>query len=100
MTNYDYSILIIKFRFSVYYRIHVPQKIKTIYHTKIIKVPEHHHYIHEKTKLIKVEPPHHEDFEEIKDADWAHSENHNTYKVKTKSTSTPRRKTHKRRKVS
>ncbi|CAH0545679.1 unnamed protein product [Brassicogethes aeneus] len=37
-------------------RIHVPQKIKTIYHTKIIKVPEHHHYFHEKEKIV---PEHH-----------------------------------------
>ncbi|KAL1517956.1 hypothetical protein ABEB36_001652 [Hypothenemus hampei] len=36
----------------VHHRIHVPQKIKTIYHTKIIKVPEHHHHFHEKEKII------------------------------------------------
>lgn len=38
------------------HRIHVPQKIKTIYHTKILKVPVHHHYFHEKEKLV---PEHH-----------------------------------------
>ncbi|KAK9880886.1 hypothetical protein WA026_013214 [Henosepilachna vigintioctopunctata] len=43
----------------VYHRIHVPTKIKTIYHTKIIKVPEHHHYIHEKEKIVPVETHHH-----------------------------------------
>lgn len=43
----------------------MPTKIKTIYHTKIIKVPEHHHYIHEKEKpkLIKI-PEHHHYFHE------------------------------------
>ncbi|XP_050298331.1 uncharacterized protein LOC126737459 [Anthonomus grandis grandis] len=38
--------------YHVHHRIHVPQKIKTIYHTKIIKVPEHHHHFHEKEKII------------------------------------------------
>ncbi|RZC40448.1 hypothetical protein BDFB_006376 [Asbolus verrucosus] len=49
----------------VHHRIHIPTKVKTIYHTKIIKVPEHHHYIHEKEKpkLIKV-PEHHHYFHE------------------------------------
>ncbi|XP_044758673.1 uncharacterized protein LOC123316585 [Coccinella septempunctata] len=42
-----------------YHRIHVPTRIKTIYHTKIIKVPEHHHYIHEKEKLVPVVSHHH-----------------------------------------
>ncbi|CAG9824813.1 unnamed protein product [Phaedon cochleariae] len=42
---------------NVHHRIHVPQKIKTIYHTKIVKVPEHHHYFHEKEKIIQVEAP-------------------------------------------
>ncbi|CAH1990933.1 unnamed protein product [Acanthoscelides obtectus] len=41
----------------VRHRIHVPQKIHKIYHTKIIKVPEHHHYFHEKEKIIQVEKP-------------------------------------------
>ncbi|KAJ3635731.1 hypothetical protein MTP99_008618 [Tenebrio molitor] len=49
----------------VRHRIHVPTKVKTIYHTKIIKIPEHHHYIHEKEKphLVKV-PEHHHYFHE------------------------------------
>lgn len=42
-----------------YHRIHVPTRIKTIYHTKIIKVPEHHHYIHEKEKIVPVVSHHH-----------------------------------------
>nr|CAI5825899.1 unnamed protein product [Callosobruchus analis] len=41
----------------VRHRIHVPQKIHKIYHTKIIKVPEHHHYFHEKEKIIQIEKP-------------------------------------------
>ncbi|XP_063915365.1 uncharacterized protein LOC135131515 [Zophobas morio] len=49
----------------VHHRIHIPTKIKTIFHTKIIKIPEHHHYIHEKEKphLVKV-PEHHHYFHE------------------------------------
>ncbi|XP_044270127.1 histidine-rich glycoprotein-like [Tribolium madens] len=49
----------------VHHRIHVPTKIKTVYHTKIIKIPEHHHYFHEKEKphLVKV-PEHHHYFHE------------------------------------
>nr|CAH7755474.1 unnamed protein product [Callosobruchus chinensis] len=42
---------------GVRHRIHVPQKIHKIYHTKIIKVPEHHHYFHEKEKIIQIEKP-------------------------------------------
>ncbi|XP_045461793.1 uncharacterized protein LOC123671936 [Harmonia axyridis] len=42
-----------------YHRIHVPTRIKTIYHTKIVKVPEHHHYIHEKEKIVPVVSHHH-----------------------------------------
>lgn len=44
--------------FSV--RIHIPQKLKTVYHTKYIKIPEHHHYFHEKVKEVPhiVYPPH------------------------------------------
>ncbi|KAK4873073.1 hypothetical protein RN001_015102 [Aquatica leii] len=33
-------------------RIHVPTKIKTVYQTKFVKVPEHHHYFHEKVKEV------------------------------------------------
>ncbi|XP_056630782.1 uncharacterized protein LOC130441224 [Diorhabda sublineata] len=53
----------------VHHRIHVPQKIRTIYRTKIIKVPEHHYHYHEKEKLVPIEvhkddpvyPPLHEE---------------------------------------
>ncbi|KAJ8922424.1 hypothetical protein NQ315_004370, partial [Exocentrus adspersus] len=45
----------------VRHRIYVPTKIKTIHHTKIIKVPEHHHYFHEKEKIILEAPHHHKD---------------------------------------
>ncbi|XP_066147835.1 uncharacterized protein [Euwallacea fornicatus] len=69
----------------VHHRIHVPQKIKTIYHTKIIKVPEHHHHFHEKEKIIiEKEPPkiehhpiiikeklhHHDDLSEFGSSDF------------------------------
>ncbi|XP_025829632.1 uncharacterized protein LOC108732738 [Agrilus planipennis] len=37
-------------------RLHVPKHIKTIYKTKIIKVPEHHHYIHHEKKEEAFEP--------------------------------------------
>lgn len=45
----------------MHHRIIVPQRIKTIYHTKIVKVPEHHHYFHEKEKIIQLETSHHKD---------------------------------------
>lgn len=41
--------------FSVHHKIHVPTKVKTVYRTKIVKVPEHHHYFHEEEK--HTEPP-------------------------------------------
>lgn len=43
------------FVFSVHHRIHVPTKVKTVYITKFIKIPEHHHYFHEKEKQIVVD---------------------------------------------
>lgn len=48
--------------------------MKTVYVTKLVKVPEHHHYFHEKvkkepvTKLVKV-PEHHHYFHEKKKDD-------------------------------
>ncbi|KAL3275935.1 hypothetical protein HHI36_020669 [Cryptolaemus montrouzieri] len=59
----------------VYHRIHVPTKIKTIYHTKIVKVPEHHHYIHEKEKYVPLEThlhhhqSHHKSYSSLKEDD-------------------------------
>ncbi|XP_019757865.1 uncharacterized protein LOC125505452 [Dendroctonus ponderosae] len=77
--------------YHVHHRIHVPQKIKTIYHTKIIKVPEHHHHFHEKEKIIiEKEPPkedHHsiviqDDDDDHEDEVWSESENSAFYKKK------------------
>ncbi|KAK5640245.1 hypothetical protein RI129_011056 [Pyrocoelia pectoralis] len=45
-----HSLLIGFSEFKRKIRIHVPTKIKTIY--KIIKVPQHHHYFHEKVKEV------------------------------------------------
>lgn len=41
--------------FSVKYRIHVPQKVHTVFVTKVVKIPEHHHHHHE----VKKEEHHH-----------------------------------------
>ncbi|XP_076264194.1 uncharacterized protein LOC143198716 [Rhynchophorus ferrugineus] len=74
----------------VHHRIHVPQKIKTVYHTKIIKVPEHHHHFHEKEKIIieKQEPKeehHHHHSLSLKDEedyDFSGLESTNVYNKK------------------
>lgn len=47
--------MLVFFHSSVHHRIHVPAKVKTVYITKFIKIPEHHHYFHEKEKQIVVD---------------------------------------------
>uniref|UniRef100_A0A6P7GG71 Histidine-rich glycoprotein-like n=1 Tax=Diabrotica virgifera virgifera TaxID=50390 RepID=A0A6P7GG71_DIAVI len=73
----------------VHHRIHVPHKVKTVYHTKIIKVPEHHHYYHEKEKIVPVEvhkeepiypPLKEEDFGEISHHHSLYGSEHNILK--------------------
>ncbi|XP_030762631.1 uncharacterized protein LOC115887353 [Sitophilus oryzae] len=68
----------------VHHRIHVPQKIKTVYHTKIIKVPEHHHHFHEKEKIVieKEAPKTEHHAVSIKDDEYDFAESTNVYKKK------------------
>ncbi|KAJ8971915.1 hypothetical protein NQ314_000487 [Rhamnusium bicolor] len=71
--------------YIVHHRIYVPQQIKTIHHTKIVKVPEHHHYFHEKEKIIHIETPHKEEelklpsFEHDHLDDFSELETHDSY---------------------
>ncbi|XP_074038517.1 uncharacterized protein [Leptinotarsa decemlineata] len=64
----------------IHHRIHVPHKIKTIYRTKIIKVPEHHHYFHEKEKIYvevpKKEDPIYPPLKEEDSVDFSEFDNH------------------------
>ena len=65
----------------------MPQQIKTVYHTKIIKVPEHHHHFHEKEKIIIQKEEKKEHFEppillEDEKQDWHGWESSQVFKKK------------------
>ncbi|XP_060520295.1 uncharacterized protein LOC132698317 [Cylas formicarius] len=97
----------------MHHRIHVPVKVKTVYHTKIIKVPEHHHHFHEKEKTYVIEKPkpvpvavpvpvhhHHKLLEEEKFSDLDHfgGHEHNIFKKHIEPSESPKRKSRKNRK--